>query len=145
MYTLLAKKKELWNYVNKLKNALQHSNDIFCACNYYDSYTEYRHKNMLYIYRHPNLCVFQVRKISVDYPNAEDVLNLDDARKELAFARACFWQLSEYFNHSAITAMQVFVHICMLLFTILREESCFTPYFPRSDTCKSAVARAFAE
>ena len=99
----------------------------------------------IYIYRRPNLCVFQVRKISVDYPNAEDVLNLDDARKELAFARACFWQLSEYFNHSAITAMQVFVHICMLLFTILREESCFTPYFPRSDTCKSAVARAFAE
>ena len=53
---------------------------------------------MLYIYRHPNLCVFQVRKISVDYPNAEDVLNLDDAREEIAFVLNLVCQLSQYLN-----------------------------------------------
>ena len=86
------------------------------------------------VHRHPILCVSQVRKSSVGYPNAEDVRNLHDAQKELAVARALVCQLSEYLRRFAIIAMQVCVHICMLFFfTTLREESCFTPYFPRSD------------
>ena len=68
------------------------------------------------VHRHPILCVSQVRKSSVGYPNAEDVRNLHDAQKELAVARALVCQLSEYLRRFAIIAMQVCVHICMLFF-----------------------------